>query len=382
MLPVLAKRQWMSNREFVEPHCFPHGYFHPPIHLTDGHQDCGSDESPDYERQVGLWPPMWSWPPAAMPATSSLVCVTVNGGTPFLLRNPLRTSKRPRSLMWKAGEVASKDGRPDFGGQTAWSTLDCVLVNSMLLAPPATSTWRCLRREALPVPAPAKLHLLHRADAENGDGGTGQRHHRGHQEREVELPGPLHYPAGDPWRRDPGEVPYAVLHGAPFSGGAGAGQRLGDGPQVGAPHPDERAGQHEQHHRRSVAAHHRHRQDDGGQREARAGEGLAHARGGGAGRNPAVGEPSADDARRRRREKCQCSQNRHFGRREMALLLHIRRQPGHQEIPEVVAAEEAEETEPGGALAQNIDHARRLAVVLLNGGGPAIRHEEQPHGQP
>ena len=66
----------------------------------------------------------------------------------------------------------------------------------------------------------------------------------------------------------------------------------------------------------------------------------------------------------------------------MALLLHIRRQPSHQEIPKVVAAEEAEETEPGGALAQNIDHTRRIAVVLLNGGGPAIRHEEQPHGQP
>ena len=60
--------------------------------------------------------------------------------------------------MWKAGGVALKDGRPDFGGQTACSTLDCVLVNRMLLDPPAPSTWRGLRREAPPIPVPAKLH--------------------------------------------------------------------------------------------------------------------------------------------------------------------------------------------------------------------------------
>ena len=44
--------------------------------------------------------------------------------------------------------------------------------------------------------------------------------------------------------------------------------------------------------------------------------------------------------------------------------------------------QEAEETEPGGALAQNIDHTRRIAVVHLDGNGPATRHEEHPHGQP
>src|ERR1039457_6520588 len=37
----------------------------------------------------------------------------------FLSINPLPTIRRPRSLMWKAGGAASKDGRPDFGGQTA-----------------------------------------------------------------------------------------------------------------------------------------------------------------------------------------------------------------------------------------------------------------------
>ena len=52
---------------------------------------------PDQERQVGLWPLMWSRPPGTMRRRLWSFAWRLRGVTRFLLRNPLPTSKGPGS---------------------------------------------------------------------------------------------------------------------------------------------------------------------------------------------------------------------------------------------------------------------------------------------
>ncbi len=66
----------------------------------------------------------------------------------------------------------------------------------------------------------------------------------------------------------------------------------------------------------------------------------------------------------------------------MALGFQVMGQPGDQEIPEIVGAEESRAAENGRALAENPDHAWHLALVHRGGEGFAAGHPEQPGNQP
>ncbi len=101
-----------------------------------------------------------------------------------------------------------------------------------------------------------------------------------------------------------------------------------------------------------------------------------------AGDDPAIGEPSAKQNRNRQREKCAAADEGHRLQARSRAVDEIKRQPGDQEIPEVVESEEPDECAPGGALAQNFETCRRVAVALRFGEARAARHPANPRRKP
>src|SRR5689334_5269657 len=94
-----------------------------------------------------------------------------------------------------------------------------------------------------------------------------------------------------------------------------------------------------------------------------------------------VGSPPAKDRGSCNPPERKRSEYGHPAHRVMSLHNEIRRQPGEQEIPRVIAAEQSQKSPPGAAQAQNFPKARTALDPLHNPLLPA-RNGEEPRRKP
>ena len=99
-------------------------------------------------------------------------------------------------------------------------------------------------------------------------------------------------------------------------------------------------------------------------------------------RNPAVGEHSEHQRGPCDHPKRDRSEDRHLILRVVKFVAEVRRQPGNDEIPDIVSTEKAEKTSPRRALRTNLRQARHLADLfadqrLVFGSPDEPRHQPQ-----
>ena len=196
------------------------------------------------------------------------------------------------------------------------------------------------------------------ADEEEPAGGAGEGNGGDNDEGPVEMAGALKDESCDGGNNDSGEITNEVLKTSPAAGGDGAGESLGDGPEIGREHAeeddpeDERGGAVD----RMVDA--GETDEESAQASTAARKGFAHESERSARGNPTIGEPSGNKRSERAEKVCRADEPGHACDGEIAFADEIVRQPCDEEIADVVGGEEAEAGAPGGAKLEEFEEGR------------------------
>ena len=103
-----------------------------------------------------------------------------------------------------------------------------------------------------------------------------------------------------------------------------------------------------------------HHEADGRESEASSAQSFEYACGIVAGDDPSIGHPAEGEHGNSQGEECGTAYQGHRLQRKTSLAHEIKRQPGDQEIPEIVEAEQTYKSAPCGTLSQDFDDARRV----------------------
>ena len=198
------------------------------------------------------------------------------------------------------------------------------------------------------------------------------------------MPSALENEAGDGGSDDASEIADEVLEAGPAASGGGARQSLRDGPEVGGGNAEEKYADKEGDGavKRMICA--GKGDEEPAETETTADEGFADQSERASGGNPTIGEPTRDKRCEGAKEISRASEFGHLVERESTFANKVVRQPGDEEIADVVIGEEAETGAPGGAQAQKFiegggSGGDRGRSGLVRG---APRHEEEPGHKP